>query len=158
MESHPEVDLRNHDGYNPRAVESANNDLMKSVLRPPPFPFLEELRSFSRLRTFEEILSSLVDEDLDYHRILDHGLRSALYPEALGLVLVGQPVGTLADLSLEFEEAVREVGRTLEVAEDVSRCSESPSEMGAEQTEEGTPVQAEADTCMAGARVADQLE
>lgn len=71
MESHPEVDLRSHEGFNPQVVETADDDLMKAVLSPPAFPFLDELRTSTRLCTFEEILSSPLDEDLDYHRILD---------------------------------------------------------------------------------------
>lgn len=85
MESHPKVDLRGHEGYNPEVIEMADVDLMKAVLDPPPFPFLEELRSSTRLRTFEEILSSPVDENQDYHRLTGQGLRSTLHPEALGL-------------------------------------------------------------------------
>lgn len=54
MESHPEVDLRNHEGYDPKVIETADDDLMKAVLSPPLFPFLEDLRSFDRVHTFKD--------------------------------------------------------------------------------------------------------
>lgn len=63
---HPKVDLRSHEGYDLRAVEVADDNLMKAVLAPPPFPLLEELRNSSRLRSFEEIIMSPIDEDEDY--------------------------------------------------------------------------------------------
>lgn len=68
MSSHPEVDLRNHEGYDPKVVETADDNLMKAVLSPLSFPFLEDLRSSDRLRTFEEIILSTVDEDEAYRR------------------------------------------------------------------------------------------
>lgn len=71
MESHPEVDLRGHQGYNPKVVETADDDLMKVVLTLHVFPFLEDLCSSSHLGTFDEILASTIDEDLDYHRLLE---------------------------------------------------------------------------------------
>lgn len=72
MESHLEVDLPDHEGYNPKVVETADEDLMKAVLSLLSFPFLEDLRSSSRLRTFEEIVASMVDKD--YHRLMEQGL------------------------------------------------------------------------------------
>lgn len=119
MESHPELELRSHDGYNSEAIKTADDDMMKAVLNPLAFPFLEELRSSTRVRTFEEILSSPTDEDQDYLRLTGQGLRSTLHPESLGLILSGQPVGALADLSKEFEEAGREVLRALDSEENV---------------------------------------
>lgn len=129
MEAHPEVDLRNHEGYNPRVVDTADEDLMKAVLSSPAFPFLEELQSSSRVHTFEEIISSSLDKDLDYQRVLEQGVQSTLQTEALGLVLVGQSVGNLADLSESFEEADREAARALDAMEDPAEDIDSPVAM-----------------------------
>lgn len=132
MESHPKVDLRSHEGYKPEVIETADDDLMTAVLNPPPFPFLEELRSSSRLRTFEEILSSPLDEDQDYFRLTGQGLRSTLYPEALWVTFARQPIGVLANLSVEFEEARWEVLRALdsggEVVVDAGEATPSGSD------------------------------
>lgn len=57
--------------------------------------------------TIEEILETTVDEEEDYHRLTDQGIKSSLQPESLGLVLVRQPIGVLANLIGEFEEASR---------------------------------------------------
>lgn len=63
MAEHPSVHLRAHESYDPRGVELADNNLMKTVLSPPRFPFLEDIQSSSRLKTFKEILGSTVDKD-----------------------------------------------------------------------------------------------
>lgn len=69
-----------------------------------------------------------------------------------------QPVDTLADLSLEFEDADQVVVRTLEAEEDASGCAESPSEMGVDQTGEGASDRAKTDACMAEYEAAVQPE
>lgn len=71
MESHPEVDHCAHEGYDPHSVELPDDNLIKAVLVPPPFPFLEKLRNSSRLRSFEEIIMSTTDEDEDYRRLTE---------------------------------------------------------------------------------------
>lgn len=122
-------------------IETADKDLMKAILSPPPFQFLEELRSSPRLRTFEEIFSSTLDEDLDYRWVLDQGIQSTLHPEALGLVLSGQPVGDLVDLSKSFEEAGREAAQGLDVLDDPVEDTDSPGAMevdAAGRSEDGT--------------------
>lgn len=58
-------------GLTPHAVELADNNLMKAVLAAPQFSLLEELRSSSRLHSFEQILMSPTDEDEDYRWILE---------------------------------------------------------------------------------------
>lgn len=44
---------------------------MRAVLNPHALPFLDDLREFTRVRTFVEILASTVDEDEDYRRFVD---------------------------------------------------------------------------------------
>lgn len=61
---------------------------------------------------------SSVDEDEDYRRLTDQGFKSALHSKSLGLVLAGQPISGLADLSVELEEVGREVFKRLEPIED----------------------------------------
>lgn len=57
--------------------------------------------------TFEEILASSMDEDGDCLWFKDKSLKSTLNPVDLGLVLTGQPISILADLTTEFEEATK---------------------------------------------------
>lgn len=90
---------------------------MKAVLSPPSFLLLDSLRVSSRVLTFEEILASSVDEDTDYHRLTDHGVRSSLHSESLGLVLFCRPIGVLADLTAEFDEASRCLARSMELVD-----------------------------------------
>lgn len=52
MASHPNLDLRSHESYDPQAVEIADNDLMKAVLSPPSFPLLDSLRVSYRSNVF----------------------------------------------------------------------------------------------------------
>lgn len=78
MSKHPSLDLPAHDSYDPQAVQSADDDLMKIVLSPPRFPILDDLRSLSRLKTFEEMLSGTVDEDEDYRWLTEQGVNSSL--------------------------------------------------------------------------------
>lgn len=68
---------------------------------------LDLLRSSDRLMTFKEILESMVDKDDDYLRFKDEGRKSTLNCLDLGLVLAGQPISILADLTTEFEGATR---------------------------------------------------
>lgn len=129
MESHPGVDLRDHEGYNPRVLETVDDDVMKAILSPPSFPFFEDLRSFSRLHTFEEIVASTVDEDENYHRLKEQDLQTTMHPESLGLVLAGQPLSALADLSAKFKKAGREVFSRLEPVvddDDFDASTETP--------------------------------
>lgn len=107
MFDHPLLDLRSCECYDPNAMESADDDLMKAVLSPLAFPFLDDLQSSTWIKLFEEILSSPVDEDEDYRRFSDQGVRSSLHPESLGLILSGQPLGILANLTAELEKASR---------------------------------------------------
>lgn len=93
------------DAYNPYAMESGDDNLMNVVLASTSFPFLDDLRTSTRLWSFEEILMSIVDEDEDYRRLTEQEMRSTLHLESLGLILLGQPISVLADLSAEFEEA-----------------------------------------------------
>lgn len=118
MTSNPGLDFWSHELYDPAIVVSADDDLMRVVLALPHFPFLEDLRKAGRLRTFEEMLASTVDEDMDYYRHLEQGLKSSLHLESLGLSLMGQLVGVLADLMVELEESSREAFRGLHPMED----------------------------------------
>lgn len=52
-----------------------------------------------------------MDEDKDYRQFSDQGVKSSLHPESLGLTLSGQPLGVLADLIAELDEANRQVVR-----------------------------------------------
>lgn len=89
MVAHPRLDPTGHESYNPEVIQQAGDNLMKSILGVPSFPLLDSLRSSDRLKTFKEILASSVDEDEDYLRFKDEGLRSFLNPVDLGLVLAG---------------------------------------------------------------------
>lgn len=118
MAEHPSVELCAHESYDPRARELADDNLMRVVLTPPAFPFLEDMRSLSRLKTFEEILGSKVDEDEDYRQLIEQGVWSSLQPESLGLTLSEQLVGVLVDLTTGFEEGSRQTYREVELIED----------------------------------------
>lgn len=72
--------FRAHESYDHLAMETTDDNLMRSVLSPPIFPFLDDLRSSSRLRTFEEILGSAVDEDEDYQWLTEMVVMSSLWP------------------------------------------------------------------------------
>lgn len=109
MFEHPSLDLRSHELYDPQFVESADDDLIKAILNPPAFPLLVDLRRSDRLKTFEEILSSAVDEDEDYRRLIDQVIRSFLHLESLGHTLSGQLIGVLVDLTAEFEKVSRQM-------------------------------------------------
>lgn len=89
MSEHPTLDLRLHKSYDPQVVESVGDDLMKAILSPPPFSLLDDFRSSIRLMIFEKILSSTIDEDEHYLRLIDQGIRSSLHPESLDLTLFG---------------------------------------------------------------------
>lgn len=79
---------------------------MRSVLG-APFPLLESLRFLDRLMTFEEILASTVDEEEDYQRFRYDSPKNTLSPLDMGLVLVGQPIGILHDLTIELDQATQ---------------------------------------------------
>lgn len=89
MASHPDLDLTTYESYDPSYITIVDDDLMKLVLNSPVFPFLDRLRSVDRLMSFEEILSSAMDEDEDYRRLNDQGFKSLLHPKSLGLILTG---------------------------------------------------------------------
>lgn len=40
MTAHPDLDFTTHESYDPQAIVSANDDLMKAILSPPVFPLL----------------------------------------------------------------------------------------------------------------------
>lgn len=71
MTTHPDLDLTTHESYETQAVATTDDDLMKAVLNPPAFPLLKNLRFSDQLMTFEEMLSSMVDEDEDYQRLTE---------------------------------------------------------------------------------------
>lgn len=71
MTSHPDLDLMTHESYDPQAVVTVDDDLMKPILNLFVFPLLDSFRISDRLMTFEEILLSTVDENEDYHRFTD---------------------------------------------------------------------------------------
>lgn len=52
MSEHLGLDLWSHEAYDPQVVETADDDLMKAVLSPSAFPFLDNLRSSTRIKTF----------------------------------------------------------------------------------------------------------
>lgn len=54
--------------------------------------------------TFEEILASTVDEDEDYQQFKNDGLNNTLNPLDMGLILAGQPIGVLEDLTAKLDE------------------------------------------------------
>lgn len=86
--------------------------------------------------TFEEILSSTVDEYKDYLRFKDEGPNSTLNPLDMGLVLVGQPIGVLVDLSTELEEATRPTEIELKPTEVVEQVGNNEEVCNAENFEE----------------------
>lgn len=119
-------------------METANDDLMKAVLSSPVFSLLEDLQNSTRVRIFEEILYSLVDEDEDYSRFTDQGEKSSLHPQSLGMVLSGQPLGVLTDLTTELEEASRQTVPEMEsIEEDEDRDAGTETSPGPEVTHEG---------------------
>lgn len=116
MTAHPDLDLPTHDFYDPQAIATADDDLMKFVHNPPIFPLLDNLRFSYRLMIVEEMLSSTVDED--HHHLTEQGIKSSFHPESLGLVLASQPISVLANLSAEFEEMSCLTMRETELAEE----------------------------------------
>lgn len=87
---------------------------MPASLNPPIFPFLDGLRLSNRLMSFKEFLSTTVDENEDYRRLTDQGIKSLLHLKSLGHILASQPLGVLADLTTEFEKANRRMIRETE--------------------------------------------
>lgn len=90
---HPGLDLTGHESYDPDFISQAGDDLMTTVLNAPSFPFLDFFNSSGRVKTFEEILASTIDEDVNYQRIKSEDPTSTLNPLEMGLFLVGEPIG-----------------------------------------------------------------
>lgn len=99
MVNFPKLDLTRYDGYVAKSIGRADDNLIRAVYKPFSFPYLDPLQSLNRLMTFEEILASTVDEDEDNQKVRDEELKSTLEPLYLGLVLAGQPLGFVEDIT-----------------------------------------------------------
>lgn len=107
----------------------ADDDLMRTVFDASSFQFLDSLRSSEILKTFEKILASTIDENDDYQRLRDEGLRNALNSLEMGLVLAGQSITIIENLTLEVDEVdqpiVMEVDMTSQpTTKDVNRAAD----------------------------------
>lgn len=71
MAAYPNLDLTGHESYDPKAILYSDKNMMKLVIGATSFPLLDSLRSSDQRMTFEKILASPMDEDVDYLQFKD---------------------------------------------------------------------------------------